>query len=99
MRNALLPARLLALAACALLALGMPSPTRAQSDAATYRYRALRTQSYTYARLAFPAGPERCPTGKLLSFRRAVGSEQSDAWHVASQLMADVALARIGGPG
>ena len=89
--------------ACVLLLLGFGRASAAAASeveaAEAYRERALRVQSFTYRRLAYPRGPERCPAGTTLSFSRALGAPESDAWYVGSQLMADVALARIDGPG
>lgn len=61
-----------------------------------YAQRALRSQRFTSERLTFPIGADLCGAGPHLGYRRVVGSELSDAWYDASQMLADAAMARLG---
>jgi uncharacterized protein YyaL (SSP411 family) len=61
-----------------------------------YAERALRTQRYVAGSLASPAGGRSCADAPFMGYSREAGSELSDAWYDASQIMADAAMIRLG---
>ncbi|MGE3912820.1 MAG: glycoside hydrolase family 76 protein [Chloroflexota bacterium] len=80
----------------ALAALIPPQSADAHSY---YRDLALRTQAYTWRKLAFVDGAPDCEHAPYLTYRRdLINTNIADHWYVALQVRADAAMVRIGEP-
>lgn len=68
----------------------------AEGEARVFAERALRTQRYSTERHSHLEGSSDCDSAAFVGYRREPGSNLSDAWYDASQIMADAAMLRLG---